>query len=65
MTKIDAKNNGKTQTRDRILNSARRLFADKGYHKATVFDISKRAGLSEGALYKYFQGKEDLLQIGV
>ena len=63
MTKIVAKNNGKTQTRDRILNSARRLFADKGYQKTTVVDISKQAGLSEAALYEYFQGKEDLLHM--
>ena len=63
MTKTVAKNNGKTQTRDRILNSARRLFADKGYQKTTVVDISKQAGLSEAALYEYFQGKEDLLHM--
>lgn len=63
MTKIVPKNNGKTQTRDRILNSARRLFADKGYQKTTVVDISKQAGLSEAALYEYFQGKEDLLHM--
>jgi TetR/AcrR family fatty acid metabolism transcriptional regulator len=63
MTKIVAKNNGKTQTRDRILNSARTLFADKGYQKTTVVDISKQAGLSEAALYEYFQGKEDLLHM--
>ena len=63
MRKIVARNNGKTQTRDRIIDSARRLFADKGYQKTTVVDISKRAGLSEAALYEYFQGKEDLLHM--
>jgi TetR/AcrR family fatty acid metabolism transcriptional regulator len=63
MTKIVARNNGKTQTRDRILNSARCLFADKGYQKTTVVDISRQAGLSEAALYEYFQGKEDLLHM--
>ena len=63
MTKIVAKNNGKTQTRDRIIDSARRLFADKGYQKTTIVDISRQAGLSEAALYEYFQGKEDLLHM--
>lgn len=58
-----ARNNSKEHTRDRILNSARRLFADKGYQKTTVVDISKQAGLSEAALYEYFQGKEDLLHM--
>ena len=61
MTKIVAKNNGKTQTGDRILNSAKRLFADKIYQKTTVVDISKQAGLSESTLYEYFQRKENLL----
>lgn len=53
--------NGKESTRERIINSAKRLFADQGYQKTTILDISKQAGLSEAALYEYFQGKEDLL----
>jgi TetR/AcrR family fatty acid metabolism transcriptional regulator len=55
------KNNSKEHTRERIINSARKLFADQGYQKTTIADISKGAGLSEAALYEYFQGKEDLL----
>jgi len=51
----------KESTKDRIINSAKKLFADQGYQKTTVVDISKQAGLSEAALYEYFQGKEDLL----
>lgn len=53
--------NGREGTRARIINSAKRLFADQGYQKTTILDISKQAGLSEAALYEYFQGKEDLL----
>jgi TetR/AcrR family fatty acid metabolism transcriptional regulator len=56
-----AARNGKENTRARIINSAKRLFADQGYQKTTILDISKQAGLSEAALYEYFQGKEDLL----
>lgn len=48
-------------TRDRIIESAKRLFAEQGYQKTTIMDISKQAGLSESALYEYFKGKEDLL----
>ena len=55
------KNNPKEHTRERIINSAKKLFADQGYQKTTIVDISKRAGLSEAALYEYFQGKEALL----
>ena len=56
-----AKNNSKENTRARIINSAKKLFSEQGYQKTTVVDISKQAGLSEAALYEYFQGKEDLL----
>ena len=55
------KNNSKENTRVRIINSAKKLFAEQGYQKTTIVDISKQAGLSEAALYEYFQGKEDLL----
>jgi TetR/AcrR family transcriptional regulator, fatty acid metabolism regulator protein len=48
-------------TKNRIIESAKKLFAEQGYQKTTVVDISKQAGLSEAALYEYFQGKEDLL----
>jgi TetR/AcrR family fatty acid metabolism transcriptional regulator len=56
-----AKNNSKENTRVRIINSAKKLFSEQGYQKTTIVDISKQAGLSEAALYEYFQGKEDLL----
>ncbi len=55
------KNNTREHTRERIVNSAKKLFAEQGYQKTTIVDISKQAGLSEAALYEYFQGKEALL----
>jgi TetR/AcrR family fatty acid metabolism transcriptional regulator len=63
MAKNHSKSNSKEHTRDRIINSAKRLFAEQGYQKTTIVDISRQAGLSEAALYDYFQGKEDLLQM--
>jgi len=51
----------KESTRHRIIEAAKALFADQGYLKTTIADISRQAGLSEAALYEYFQGKEDLL----
>jgi TetR/AcrR family fatty acid metabolism transcriptional regulator len=51
----------KEDTKNRIIDSAKKLFAEQGYQKTTVVDISRQAGLSEAALYEYFQGKEDLL----
>ncbi len=54
------RNPGET-TRNRIIESAKRLFAEQGFQKTTIVDISRQAGLSEAALYEYFQGKEGLL----
>lgn len=48
-------------TRERIINSAKLLFAENGFLKTTVVDICRQVGLSEAALYEYFKGKEDLL----
>ncbi|SDU51387.1 MULTISPECIES: TetR/AcrR family transcriptional regulator [Desulfobacula] len=50
-----------SDTRMQIIEAAKKLFADKGFHQTTVVDISKSIGLSEAALYEYFKGKEDLL----
>jgi TetR/AcrR family transcriptional regulator, fatty acid metabolism regulator protein len=51
----------KEETKARIIDAAKKLFADQGFQKTTVMDISKQVGLSEAALYEHFQGKEDLL----
>jgi TetR/AcrR family fatty acid metabolism transcriptional regulator len=53
--------NHEESTKARIVKAATKLFAEQGYQKATIAEISKLAGLSEAALYEYFQGKEDLL----
>lgn len=41
-----------------ILDAAARVFAEKGYHRASTPDICARARISNGALYKYFRNKE-------
>ena len=43
-----------------ILDSAAHVFATRGYYRANVSDICDRAGISNGALYKYFKNKEDV-----
>ncbi len=43
-----------------ILNAAAHVFATKGYYRANVSDICRRARISNGALYKYFKNKEDV-----
>jgi len=50
----------KEQTRERLLQAAERVFADRGYHAASVDEVAEQAGFSTGALYSNFEGKEDL-----
>jgi AcrR family transcriptional regulator len=54
-------------TRDRIVATAMRLFAEKGYTETSVSDIQAACGLSEGsgALYKHFKSKEKVLEAGI
>lgn len=47
--------------RTQILEAAGRVFARKGFDRATVSDIARAAKLSEGSIYNYFRSKEDLL----
>ena len=54
-------NDKKEATRIRIIEAAKKLFAEQGYQKATIADIAKKAGLSEPTIYEYFQSKEELL----
>jgi AcrR family transcriptional regulator len=46
--------------RARILKAARKVFAERGYHGATIGQIADQAGLSNGAVYYNFASKEDL-----
>jgi AcrR family transcriptional regulator len=50
----------KANTRERLLDAARRVFASSGFHGASVEEIASGAGFSTGALYSNFDGKEDL-----
>jgi AcrR family transcriptional regulator len=47
--------------RDHILNAAERCFARAGFHRTTMQDICREAGVSPGALYVYFDSKEALI----
>src|SRR5262249_32260773 len=48
--------------RNEILRTALKCFARRGYHETTMDDVVGEAGLSKGALYQYFKGKEDLFR---
>lgn len=48
-------------TRDRIEQAAVRLFVEKGVTETTIRDIARAVGLSEGALYRHFESKDELV----
>jgi AcrR family transcriptional regulator len=47
--------------REHILEAAERCFANAGFHRTTMHDICREAGVSPGALYVYFDSKEALI----
>jgi AcrR family transcriptional regulator len=49
-------------TRDHLVEVARRLFAEQGYEDTSIEDVLTAAGVSRGALYHHFAGKEALFE---
>lgn len=49
------------RTRQRIESAAVQLFVDKGVAETTIKDLARVAGLSEGALYRHFVSKDQLV----
>lgn len=50
------------ERRELILDAALQVFSDKGFAGASMRDIARAAGVTEGLLYHYFEGREQLLQ---
>jgi AcrR family transcriptional regulator len=48
---------------DALLASARQVFVERGYHNTRVDDLVAAAGVSHGAFYRYFTGKDELARI--
>jgi AcrR family transcriptional regulator len=48
-------------TRQRLVRAALELFTVQGYHDTTTPQISKKAGVAEGTMYRHFDGKQQLL----
>jgi len=47
--------------RKQILDAATKVFAEKGFHRATIKDIARVAGIADGTIYTYFASKTDVL----
>ena len=49
------------ETRQKILDAAEKLILIKGLGRVTTKEIARETGLSEGALYRHFEHKEEVL----
>jgi AcrR family transcriptional regulator len=50
----------RAQTRARLLQAAGEVFAENGYDRASLDDVAAAAGLTKGAVYSSFAGKDEL-----
>jgi AcrR family transcriptional regulator len=50
------------QRRAQILDAAAVCFSRRGFHQTTMQDICEEADLSPGAVYRYFRGKEEIIE---
>ncbi|WP_160318431.1 TetR/AcrR family transcriptional regulator [Levilinea saccharolytica] len=52
----------RAESQAKIIATARRLFAERGYDGCTVSEIAKQAGMSQGNIYWHFPSKEAIFQ---
>lgn len=48
------------ETKEKVFNTALELFSKSGYGAVSVRDIAARIGITQGALYRYFESKREL-----
>lgn len=60
--RLNRRQAAKVRTRQKVLEAARALFAERGYEPATIRDIAKGAGMSTGAVFANFQDKAELFE---
>ncbi|SDK33331.1 transcriptional regulator, TetR family [Maridesulfovibrio ferrireducens] len=49
------------KTKDLILETAKEMISQVGFHRATTSNLAKAANISEGTIYRHFESKEDIL----
>jgi AcrR family transcriptional regulator len=49
------------KSREKILSAALELFANKGYGSTSIDSIAKKAGISKGLIYNYYESKKSIL----
>jgi AcrR family transcriptional regulator len=63
LSKADSLGEKGARTRRRLLESAEQVFADLGYHDASIVKITEAAGVSQGTFYLYFSGKQEIFDV--
>lgn len=53
------------QRQEQILDTAMRLFAQKGFDRTTIDDVAEACGVAPGLIYHYFDSKIDLLRSAI
>ena len=48
-------------TREKILDASLKLFSEKGIRETTVKDIAREVGITEGAIYRHFKSKDEIV----
>ena len=51
------------ERRESLINAAIAVFIEKGFHNATVRDIGRTAGMTQGTIYNYVRSKDDILYL--
>lgn len=60
---LPARERSRLQTRARLLESGRKLFAERGLHGVTSHDVAAGAGVAAGTFYLHFKDKESLFRV--
>jgi AcrR family transcriptional regulator len=58
----DLSNSDLSEKEQRILESAIKVFSEKGFSASTTSEIAKGAGVAEGTIFRYFKTKKDILR---
>ena len=61
--RLNRRQAAKVRTRQKVLDAARSLCAERGYEPATIRDIARGAGMSTGAVFANFQDKAELFEV--
>jgi len=60
LKKLSRKEREYVRHRQEILQTARKLFSEKGFHNVTMQEIARKSEFATGTLYKFFKNKEDI-----